>query len=436
MNNYNFLVSISCMTYNQSGYIKDALDGFAMQQTNFPFVATVVDDASTDGEPEIILDYLNENFDLSDTSIAYTKDTNYARIVFARHKYNHNCYFAVLLLKENLYQKRKQKDKYLTAWRENVKYRAICEGDDYWIDPNKLQKQVDWLESHDDYSMCCSDAIIKAPQGELDWNRYEKDADIYPPEMIMGSGAYIQTNTILYRKSILDRYPDVCRNCHVGDFPLQIWASLNGKVRYFAEKQTVYRFQANASWTSRQQKLSLEKLISGWNSEINMLQGLNKLTGKKYDFAFSLFAFWFISFQEESCNNFNSTIRNRFSQVYNIDFLKMIDVLLKWNNSFENDVVQQKRRVDFCYSVLHYYYLLGITSPLKHLFNIKNLDKNLALQSSSLYNRLASTAFKANDNYYTKDMVMSGYAAFKELWLIKTIDNVRVHLAFGRLFRK
>lgn len=424
------------MTYNQSGYIKDALDGFVMQETTFPFVATIVDDASTDGEPGVIQEYLTVNFDFDDTNISYIKETEYAKILFARHKLNRKCYFAVLLLKENLYQKREQKDKYLAAWRDNVKYRAICEGDDYWIAPDKLQKQVDWLESHEGYSMCCSDAVIKSPQGELDWNRYEKDADIYPPEMIMGSGAYIQTNTILYRQSILDRYPDVCRNCHVGDFPLQIWASLNGKVRYFAEKQTVYRFQANASWTSRQQKLSLEKLILGWKTEINMLRGLNKLTGKKYDFAFSLFAFWFISLQEEMHSDFNSTIRNRFSQVYNIDFLKMIDVLLKWNNSCENDVVQQKWRVDFCYSVLHYYYLLGITSPLKHLFNIKNLDKNLALQFSPIYDRLSSAAFKVNDNYYTKDKVLSGYAAFKELWLVKTIDKIRVHLAIGRLFRK
>ena len=192
--------------------------------------------------------------------------------------------------------------------------------------------------------------------------------------MIMGSGAYVQTNTILYRQSILDNNPDVCCSCHVGDFPLQIWASLNGKVRYFAEKQTVYRFQSSASWTKLQQKLSLQKLIPGWNTEIKMLQCLNKLTEKRYDFAFSLFAFWFISLQEEMHNDFNSTIRNRFGQVYRIDFLKLIEELLKWNSSCENDVVQQKWRMDFCYSVLYYYYLLGITSPLKHLYNVTSVS--------------------------------------------------------------
>lgn len=425
------------MTYNQSGYIKDALDGFVMQETTFPFVATIVDDASTDGEPEVILEYLSVNFDFDDTNISYIKETEYAKILFARHKSNRNCYFAVLLLKENLYQKREQKDKYLAAWRDNVKYRAICEGDDYWINPNKLQTQVDWLESHDDYSMCCSDAIVKSSQGELDWNRYEKDADIYPQEMIMGTGSYIQTNTILYRQSILEHYPEVCRNCHVGDFPLQIWTSLNGKVRYFAEKQTVYRFQANASWTNRQKKLSVEQLIPGWYSEIKMLQGLNRLTGKNYDFAFSLFAFWFISLQEEIHKDANSTIiRNRFRQVYNIDFSKMIEELLKWNNSCRNDVVQQKWRMNFCYSVLRRYYLLGITSPLKHLHNIKKFNKNQILLSSPISERLSSTVFNVNDNYYTIDMLLSGYAAFKELWLVKTIDKVRVHLAIGRLFRK
>ena len=87
-----FKVSVSCMTYNQAKYITDAMDGFTMQQTSFPFVCTIVDDASTDGEPEVIRKYVEENFDFSEDSVAFHKETDYAHITYAQHKTNKNCY--------------------------------------------------------------------------------------------------------------------------------------------------------------------------------------------------------------------------------------------------------------------------------------------------------------------------------------------------------
>ena len=153
-NTQDFLVRVSCMTFNQSNYIIDALNGFVMQQTNFPFVCTVVDDASTDGEQEVIRNYMREYFDLQDSFVAYEKDTDYGHVTFAQHKTNKNCYFAVILLKENHYSQRKSKSPYLTEWMD-TKYIALCEGDDYWTDPLKLQMQVDFLEEHEEYSLCC-----------------------------------------------------------------------------------------------------------------------------------------------------------------------------------------------------------------------------------------------------------------------------------------
>lgn len=129
-----FKVTVSCMTYNQSKYITDAMNGFTMQQTSFPFVCTIVDDASTDGEQEVIRKYVENNFDFSEGSVAYHKETDYAHITYAQHKTNNNCYFAVLYLKENHYSKNKDKDCYLTEWREGIEYFALCEGDDFWID--------------------------------------------------------------------------------------------------------------------------------------------------------------------------------------------------------------------------------------------------------------------------------------------------------------
>ncbi len=149
-----WMVCVICTTYNQSGYIIDALDGFVIQQTDFPFVCCIVDDASTDGEQEVIRKYVDENFDIQDISIAFDKDVDYGHVSFAQHKTNKNCYFAVIYLKENHYRK-KSKKPYIKEWEDNAKYIALCEGDDYWTDPLKLQKQVDFLEGHPDFSLCC-----------------------------------------------------------------------------------------------------------------------------------------------------------------------------------------------------------------------------------------------------------------------------------------
>ncbi|MEE1253021.1 MAG: glycosyltransferase [Bacteroidales bacterium] len=162
---YKYMVGVSCMTYNQSKYILDALNGFVMQQTNFPYVVMVVDDASTDGEQEVIRKFVSEQFDSNDTSVAYEKETDYANITYAQHKTNKNCYIAVLYLKENHYSQRKSKMPYLAEWRNYVKYIALCEGDDYWIDAQKLQKQVDFLEENGEYSMCFHKADIKIEEG-------------------------------------------------------------------------------------------------------------------------------------------------------------------------------------------------------------------------------------------------------------------------------
>lgn len=141
-----FLVRVSCMTYNHAPYIDDAMNGFCMQETSFPFVCTIVDDASTDGEQEVIKKYLQENFDLQDKSIVRNEETDDYLLTFARHKTNHNCFFAVLFLKYNHYRK-KSKAPYIKEW-SNTDFLALCEGDDYWIDPLKLQKQVDYFRKY------------------------------------------------------------------------------------------------------------------------------------------------------------------------------------------------------------------------------------------------------------------------------------------------
>lgn len=178
MNNtqYPFLVYISCATYNHVHYVEDALNGFCMQQTDFPFLAMVMDDASTDGEQEVINRYLEQNFDLSDLSIesetnsdirdhAWRCETEEGVYTFAQHKENKSCYVLSVNLKKNLYKSGK-KGTLVKPWREMTKYIALCEGDDYWTDPLKLQKQVDILEKDETLMACVTNCSVVDNNGK------------------------------------------------------------------------------------------------------------------------------------------------------------------------------------------------------------------------------------------------------------------------------
>lgn len=158
-----FKVCVRCFTFNQAKYIEDAMNGFVMQQTDFPFVCCIVDDASTDGEQEVIKKYMDMQFDYSPNSVSFEKETDYAYIHYAQHKKNKNCYFAVVFLKMNLYSKKEgfKKFEYISEWRDICEYEAMCEGDDYWISCNKLKKQVDFLDRNQECSMVFHNAEVK-----------------------------------------------------------------------------------------------------------------------------------------------------------------------------------------------------------------------------------------------------------------------------------
>ena len=253
----NPLVGIRCLVYNQEKTIRQTLEGFIKQQTDFPFIAVVHDDASTDETASIIKEYAE-------------KYPNIIKPIFEKKNVYQNCPRGTL-------------EKIMNEALKDCKYIAICEGDDYWISPNKISQQVKYLESHSEYAMCCSDAVIITNTGEENWSISSIDRDLTPDEIIKGGGLYIPTASIIYRKNVKDNYPAYCQNCHVGDYPLQIMCSLKGKVRYFSEKMVAYRFAMGNSWTANNRKKSdLEKQLISWMSELDMLEGLNKYSNQKY----------------------------------------------------------------------------------------------------------------------------------------------------------
>jgi glycosyltransferase involved in cell wall biosynthesis len=250
------------------------MNGFTMQETDFPFVCAIVDDASTDGEQDVIKNYLNEYFDLLDNKIVRQEETDDYVLTFARHKTNLNCFFAVLYLKYNHYKK-KSKGSYLAQWRENAKYIAICEGDDYWIDSQKLQKQVNFMESNSEYGMCYTRC-------------YTNVAGVVSTNAIGGKGTTLTellhencicTLTTFYLNSLCHPYyKEVQPSKHhwkMGDYPRWLWMAAVSKIGYMDDITAVYRILPETASHTR----DVEKKMIFLDSMLEIQLYFNNLYG-------------------------------------------------------------------------------------------------------------------------------------------------------------
>lgn len=282
----SFLVRTFCATYNHESYITDALKGFVMQETTFPVVYTIVDDASTDRTAEVIREFVKENFALQDTSVAYEKDTDYGHVTFARHKTNTNCYFAVIYLKENHYSQKKSKAPYLTEWMD-TKYIALCEGDDYWTDPLKLQKQVEILEKDNAISAVVTNSCIVDEEGKqikLFSDNVVKDnmEGKYDLRDFFHSSHRYPTATVLYRNDKtgeINRMQKEMANPYLGDWTLWISLHVLGDFYYLNQVTAAYRINQTSVTHSRfdERRLGLAKA----NFAIN--KAVQSVLPPKYD---------------------------------------------------------------------------------------------------------------------------------------------------------
>lgn len=215
MKENEIMVTIRCLAYNQEKYIRQCLDGFVMQKTDFPIRAIVHDDASTDMTPKIIQEYAEK----------------YPEIIVP------------ILEKENQYSQGKLSEvmyPYMTG-----KYMAICEGDDYWTDPLKLQKQVDFLESHPDYSMCFHQAIRHHEGSNKPDELYSdvEDRDYSGPELFTTTHRPA-TASIVIRREVLESevYKTSMREIKAfGDMCYFFSSAHCGKVRGMSDIMSVYR---------------------------------------------------------------------------------------------------------------------------------------------------------------------------------------------------
>ena len=222
-----YMVSVFCTTYNQKKYISRCLDSILNQQTSFRYEIIVRDDASTDGTSDIVRDYAER----------YPE-----RIV-------------PFIQPENLYQRGMSYISYEKMFHmSRGKYIAICEGDDFWTDDRKLQKQVDFMESHPDYSLCGHAAYFADESGELLKDRYFRiskgSGDLSTEEII--SSWTMATCSLLYRKACrTDIVIPFKGNCINGDYAMLVYLSMKGKVYYSDELMSAYRVCSNGSISQR-----------------------------------------------------------------------------------------------------------------------------------------------------------------------------------------
>jgi len=220
------LLAIRCLTYNHEPYIRQCLEGFIIQKTSFPFIAIVHDDASTDKTAEIIEEYALKYPDI----------------------------IKPILEKENQYSKHDGSLGRIlnNAIPESVKYIAMCEGDDYWIDPNKLQKQVCFLENNPEHTLCFHNAKIIYGNKELEqhYRLIHKDTfynieDRDYSNVEIYENWIIPTASVVFKKKILnsDIYQKAINSgkFRYGDIILFLSCCHYGKIRGFKDIMSVYR---------------------------------------------------------------------------------------------------------------------------------------------------------------------------------------------------
>jgi glycosyltransferase involved in cell wall biosynthesis len=216
------------------------MDGFCLQQTQFPYVCLIMDDASTDGEPEVIKQYLNDYFDTE-----WTKDTDDYHLTLARHRENKNCYFAVYLLKYNHYSIKKKRLRYYREVATEIDYVAQCEGDDYWTDEHKLQKQADALDANPHATLVYTNfQVIDGESKPISRPRIKEfpgrshSGDNLPT--LLRYGNYVMVLTTMYRYKVFQS--ESLANSPVSmDFATTMSAALMGDFIWLPEQTACYR---------------------------------------------------------------------------------------------------------------------------------------------------------------------------------------------------
>ncbi len=264
MPEYNFedtkeneiLVSISCITYNHENYIAEAIDSFLMQKTTFNYEILIHDDASTDRTADIIREYENSYPDK--IKVIYQKENQYSKgITRIGYTYNDS--------------------------RAQGKYIALCEGDDYWIDPNKLQKQIEYLESNPTCAMCVHASrrvSINGKEVQPILGLSDNKNQILRLEDI--GYKFFATASRVYRKDFLKNPPSWFFLTDSGDKASYLLLMSRGYCYYMQDVMCAYRIGVPGSSNDRLMKKNIKEKKKYYDERINVFEAFNSYTGFKY----------------------------------------------------------------------------------------------------------------------------------------------------------
>ena len=205
-------VSVLCMVYKHEAYLRQCFDGFVMQKTTFPIEILVNDDCSPDGSADVMREY-EESYPKLFRCI-YQEENQYSK--------------GIMPLCETLFP------------MAQGEYIAICEGDDYWTDPLKLQKQVDFLEGHEEYSMCCTGFSQTFEGDESEKSPMVFDLDDITVEHLI-KGQWIGTLTVVCRRELLVDFKPPFPSLPFVDVPMWFHLALKGKIKYLKDITGNYR---------------------------------------------------------------------------------------------------------------------------------------------------------------------------------------------------
>ena len=322
-NSDNPLVSVRCITYNHEFYIGQALDGFLMQKTNFPFEVIVHDDASTDKTADIIHQY----------------EIKYPKLIKPIYE------------KENQWSKHDGSLSRIVNFACKGKYIAFCEGDDYWINENKLQMQVDFLEKNTSFSAYYSNVkIINSDKGDIDISEqfpelsmkkeriyYKKDPNCINLIGQLGSLVCINVYKTLSNDELQYYY-----NCYSnGDRKLSVLLNGLGDVFFSGSQLSVYRkTNSTTSWSSKNKNKNL--FLHSFKTYIS----LNELAKKLFSYQLNIQCYlkrlyvgsFLISKRNDQDKEIFKTIKNLYPINLNIFELIIISIQIFFNKIFKRNI--------------------------------------------------------------------------------------------------
>ena len=256
----NPLVTIRCMTYNHEKYIASAIEGFLSQKTTFPFVIYIHDDCSQDATAQIIRQYQDK----------------FPHIIQATYE------------SENQWSKKDGSLTRIVNSKIHTKYEAICEGDDYWIDEYKLEKQINYLEAHKGCSISITNGrVLNLKNGNFESIfRGKKEEEFGKENQIItlancSALEFPPTASYVLRRECLEGIDEIPR-CFTGDQRRRLFLMTKGYCYYFADETVVYRKSVPGSAMTRtkhQKRCELYQLSTGI---CEMLDAIDQISDYKF----------------------------------------------------------------------------------------------------------------------------------------------------------